>query len=158
MIQAGTHDPPKRTWKKCCARRGLRKKWATDAAGVWASVVVHHSHSGAVAYGVAYGPNHSRNAQFMSAVSMAIHSTLEAVPGDLDLTLVYCSQQGHVDISINLHIWEGMGWITNGNEPLQGTNTLQLISKLLSEREVQVRWRPVTRSQSIIQNSWKCFT
>ena len=118
--------PPTCTGDKRPQQRGLQQSGAVRTEGLKACVAVHHPPRDAVTYGVTYGPNHSRNAQFVSSIEpmtslgaeyMVIHKALQTVLGEVHLTVICCTPKGHVDVSISFHKWEGMGWVNEENVP-----------------------------------------
>ena len=117
----------RRIGKKLPARRGLRYIGAEHTATVRAWVAVHRRPGVATSYGVTFGSNYSRNAQFVSfapmrpnrAEYMAIQWELQSVLGDPQLTVACCTQQGHVTMSIRS---PQMSRVDSDNEPVQGAS------------------------------------
>ena len=67
-------------------------------------------------------------------------------PGDLQLAIVRCSQQIHVNMSIHFSTREAKECVVDSGNPVLGAITLRSISELLPNKQMLVRWGLLTHA------------
>ena len=146
--------PLKRMGPKPPARKGLRSidTWSDATVRMW--VAVQQSGDIVTSYGVTFGSDLPRNAQFVTvqritavqAEYLATCWVLQTVPGGLQLAIVYCSEEVHVNMSIHFSSWEAGGGVDENEDPIVGATILRSVSELLSDRPMPVRWGLVAQA------------